>query len=378
MFDASKIIRIVKENIEGLDAFTVIPVVDLKKALTNTITRIEKGLIPDIYHWSKEKTEFAYGYKNYKKWVKSIFLAAKYYYTDENNSSKKPECFGKIAKYTQRNNYQYLINRLRETVSFLEKRLNIKIKYKALSNYTSIPEKVLFNFSGLGKIGRNSVLINPDFGSYFVIGELLTDLEINFYQNYDLSPPDFSICGNCTRCIEKCPTSAIIESGVLDVNRCIQFISENLILVDDKIREVWGNRLYGCSTCLDVCPYNQNLKPIAEKHQIGFVGNGYDLIDILTMKEKDWDRAFSDNQIGTRDRLAIIKNAILAIGNLNCTKAKNYLYTLLTHENETIRAYTVWALAKIDKEDAQIYLSKLYKRETSKIVKKEIKKVLEN
>ena len=382
MFESKEIIQIVKENIEGIDDFTVIPMINLEAAMKETLLRIERGLIPSLYHWTDKKTKYAYHYKNYGKWAKSIFLAAKYYYTDEDektrSSNSKSSCYGKIARYTWRNNYQYLINKLNEVVSLLEKKLNITIKHKAISNYTSIPEKVLFNWSGLAKIGKNSLLINPKFGSYFVIGEVFTDLNIEFKDSKGISQPDFSICRNCTKCIEACPTDAIIENGVLNINRCLQFISENLILIDNDIREKWGNRLYGCSTCLDVCPYNQKLSPTAEKHGVGFVGSGFNLINIIKMDDKKWNKLFSNNQIGIKNRLAIIKNAILSIGNLRCNDAIDILHKLLKHENDIIRAYTVWALSKIEGKNIKDTLKSLLKKETSEIVKKEIENAIKS
>ena len=220
-------------------------------------------------------------------------------------------------------------------------------------------------------------MINPKFGSYFVIGELLLNLEIKFDNTDEIKPPDFSICGNCTKCIDACPTNAIVENGILNVNRCLQFISENLILVEEEIRKKWKNRLYGCTDCLDVCPYNRNLKPTAEKHSIGLVGSKFNLIEILKMNEQEWDETFSNNQIGKKDRLAIIKNAILAIGNLKCTSAKEILYKMLNHKNDIIRAYTFWALGIIDKENITSYIKAHLKQENSEIVKKEMKKLLQ-
>ncbi len=384
--DALETVEKIKRNIDGLDLITVIPIVDLTPALSETIKKLEKGLIPETYRWTSEKTAFAYNYKNYRKWAKSIFLGAKYYNYTENTAkpANKGECYGEIAKYTRENNYQYLIDKLKEVASFLEKEYGLKIKYKALSNYTSIPEKVLFNYSGLAEIGKNTLLINPELGSYFVVGELITDLDLNFTSTKKLShtikKPDFSICGECTRCMDSCPTGAIVAEGTLNVNKCLQFISENLILIDSVTREKWGRRLYGCTTCLDVCPYNTRLKPkpLESVDRIGYIGPEVNLIEILEMDEYKWKKKFSNNQVGIRDRLAIVKNALLAVGNMECVEAKSAVKRYLYNTNEIIRAYSVWAFGKIEKNTRELKreLTRLLKKEKSPVVIREIKNII--
>ncbi len=374
MIDSETLISIIKDNVKGLDDVSVIPLINLEEALKETISRINSGLIPDIYHWSEEKTLLAYNYKNYKKWAKSIIVAAKYYYTDEKYTEKQGT--GKIARYTWRNNYQYIIDKLHESIDFLKKYLNTEIKYKVLSNYTSIPEKVLFNYSKLASIGKNSLLIHKSFGSYFVIGEAFTNIEVSFKKVIPLKKPDFSICGKCDKCIKACPTGAIVKDGVLNINRCVQFLSENLTYIPTEIREIWRDRLYGCTDCIDVCPYNKNLKTFGEKHNIGYVGSEFDLLEILKMDEKKWKNIFGNNQIGRRDRNAIIKNAIIAIGSIKLKKAKSILVKYLNNSNELIRLYTVWALIRINPPDLKKIIFNYFKKEKSNLIKKEFQNYL--
>jgi len=338
---------LVKNDLKGIDAFEVIPIIDLRESLKDALLRQKRSLIPESYHWDEKKTGYAYSYKNYKSWARSIIVAAKYYFTDENY--KKGLEYGRISRFTWRNNYSYLVKSLKLLIKTLEIKLKRPIRAKFLSNYTSIPEKVIFNLSKLASCGKNSVLISRDMGSYFVIGEAFTDIDIDFTSDFTLNPPDFSICGECSKCIDACPTHAIIENGIIDVNRCLQYISENLVLMPLSYREKWGNRLYGCSTCIDVCPFNKGLKPWAEKHNIGYVGPSMNLLDVLNLKEGDWGKTFFNNQIGIRDRLAIIKNVIVSLGNIKYRGALDTLIPYLNHDNSVIRAYASWAVGRITK-----------------------------
>jgi len=401
---AEKLSWLLRRIDRGMDEVAVIPVFDLEGPLAHTLQRLERGLVPETYGWTEDKTRLAYSYRGERAWVRSIILAAKYYFTDERypdhagftGSTPGEQMvvrkngaiaenvqwdglrpYGRIARFTWRNNYRYLTMRLREMLVALEKELGITVHARVFSNYTAIPEKVLFAGSGLASLGKNSVLINQNMGSLFVIGEALTDLEVDFSgTSYDsrhhLPEPDFSICGSCTRCIDTCPTGAIIADGTLDIGRCIQFLSENLLPIPVEIREVWGNRLYGCTTCLDVCPHNEQLEPWAEKHPIGFVGPGDDLITLFNYSAEQWEKRFSDNQLIVRDRLAIIQNALLCLGNLNYEPSPSVLAPYLSHENWLVRLAAVWAVGRQGSGSARRMLGKLLQEEDHPHVLEEI------
>jgi len=360
---------IIMERVRGIDALEVIPLVDLDPALSHTLDVIERGFVPSSYGWTREKTAFAYGYKGHTEWARSIIMAAKYYHTDE--QVPKDAIFGKIARFTWRNNYQFLTLKLGEAIDRLSEYLGKKIRAKMLSNYTSIPEKVLFRYSGLAETGKNSVCIHPEMGSYFVMGEALTDLVTEVVPG-ELSAPNFSLCNGCTRCIDVCPTGAIKENGTIDITSCLQYISENHILMPRRYREVWGNRLYGCSTCIDVCPYNEALEPWAEKHEIGWVGPGMNLLEVLGLDAREWSFRFSQNQIGIRDPRAIQKNAITALGCLQYKGAQNVLVSYTTHPDGLLRAYTAWALGRMKTRTSKTVLQRMHKHEEISFVRSEI------
>ena len=399
--------RILAENSPGIDALSIIPVPDLAGPLEHALTQMRRGFVPGTYHWTGEKTEHAYAYKDYGEWARSIIVAAKYYYTSEEypdkggyipgiqatvpplrkRASQEPGTarsgrpFGRIARFTWRNNYRYLTVRLSELIAALERNLGIPIRAKALSNYTSIPEKVLFAFSGLASFGKNCVLISREMGSYFVVAEALTDLAVDFAGTplegrLSVPAPDFLICGNCSRCMDACPTGAIVEQGVLDMNRCFQYLSENLVPIPREYRPKWGNRLYGCSTCIDVCPYNSELEPCAEKHNVGHVGTGEDIIKLLSYSPEQWERRFMDNQLIIRDQLAIVQNAMLCLGNYPSEDAYPILLPYLSHESPVLRSSTVWALGRMDIRKCRDTLENRLGNEENQEVRKEIERFL--
>ncbi len=358
------------EKSDGIDAVAVICPVNLSGPLDHTLGALSAGYIPESYRWTPEKTAYAYSYKSYRTWVKSIVVAAKYYFTDEKYSDDPGR--GRIARFTWRNNYGYLKMKLAALIDVLQVYTGARIQSRVLSNYTSIPEKALFSFSKLGSIGKNSVAVSRNMGSFFVTGEALTDLEVADIQTCEPRRPDFSMCGSCRACIDACPTGAIVADGVVDINRCFQYMSENLIPVPRDLRRRWGNRLYGCSICIDICPFNSALEPSAERHNVGYVGQDLSLIDLLSMSDAQWQAVFRNNQIGIRGRRAIEKNALLALGCLQYKKVEEILETFLGHENPVLRISAAWSLGRLRTKGALASLERKYREETELNVRDEI------
>jgi epoxyqueuosine reductase len=382
----SELVEGAGRKVGGIDALRIIPLPDLTSPgepdggvppstathppgspLDRTLSLMRRGFIPDRYGWTPGKTEKGYRYKSYAGWAKSVIVAAMSYHTDE--EYPRDPGYGRIARYTWRNNYGRLVMHLERLAERLQSRLGRGIRRKTLSNYTSIPEKVLGACAGIGEPGSHCVLIRDGMGTRFVLGEIFTDIDIPGEDAPPLHPPDFSYCGACTLCMDRCPTGAIRERGALDINRCIQYLSENLLIVPPAARLKWGNRLYGCSLCTDVCPANGDLQPRAEKHGLGYVGTGMDLIDFLDMGEEEFFLRFRDNQIGIRRFDAVMKNAIIACGSILYEGAADRLRDYLHHPEPILRAHAAWSLGRLGKRSV---LEKHRVREKDRLVLWEI------
>jgi len=311
--------------------------------------------------------------KSILKRAKSIISVAQGYLIEETEDIQdKNQPLGKIAKYDIGNFYYDVKLKLKKIIDFINQETDFKYKSKNKSCYISLTEKPIARRSGVGWYGKNGIIITERFGSWVVLGEIITELEL------DIDEPLQRNCGDCTICIDSCPTKAIVSPYVIDRAKCLQFISERPMNVPLAFREKWEDRLYGCTTCQEVCPQNRKVIPKKYKPEYGYIGSKIPLIPLLQITEEKFQSYFAYNQIAMRPREAIKRNAVLALGNIGDPRAVVPLIKVLQeNDNLMIRGHAAWALGKIGGEKAKLALEKALKIEKDKEVKKEIINALE-
>ncbi|MFD2200477.1 tRNA epoxyqueuosine(34) reductase QueG [Shivajiella indica] len=200
-----------------------------------------------------------------------------YNYYPPKKLSEKPEDF-KIAKYAYGQDYHFVIkDKLKTLLLLLQEQIG-DFEGRAFVDSAPIMERQWARKSGLGWLGKNSLLLNRQMGSFFFLAELIVDLEV---------APDPPIvkdyCGTCTRCIEACPTDAIIQPGVVDGSKCISYFTIELKeQIPTEVKGKFENWIFGCDICQDVCPWNRFSKahqePAFHPHP-----------DLEEMNKKDWE-----------------------------------------------------------------------------------------
>ena len=165
-----------------------------------------------------------------------------------------------ISKYAYGKDYHFIIkDKLKALFNLLKKEIG-DIEGRVFVDSAPIHERAWAKISGLGWIGKNSLLLNKKMGSYFFLAEIICDLDLE----YDSRVSDH--CGTCTKCIDACPTDAITESQVLDANKCISYLTiENKNEIPKELSKSFNNYIFGCDICQDVCPWNKFAKPHNEK-----------------------------------------------------------------------------------------------------------------
>jgi len=190
--------------------------------------------------------------------ARSVIIVLQSYYTSENQKDPSSPV---IARYAFGADYHLIIaKKLIKLLDFIQAEVQ-PCQGRIFVDSVPVLEKSFACKAGLGWIGKNSLLLSRKSGSFFFIGGIMTDLELEY--NQDLVK---NYCGSCKLCMEACPTGAIIRPGMLDVRKCISYltIESRKYGLPDDLKDKFQNRVYGCDICQDVCPYNKNLNPHSE------------------------------------------------------------------------------------------------------------------
>ncbi|MFC2087670.1 tRNA epoxyqueuosine(34) reductase QueG [Bacteroidota bacterium] len=222
--------------------------------------------------------------------TQSVIIALKNYYPAEKQSHILP----KIAKYAYGKDYHIIIkNQLKSLLDFIKEH-HEGAEGRVFTDSAPLLERSLAQRAGLGWIGKNTMLINKQIGSFVFIGEIILNTEL-VYDETEIK----DYCANCTKCIEACPTNAILEPHLLDARKCISYYTiENQGEIPGEFKGKFDNWIFGCDICQDVCPWNQKsihnkepaFKPILEIMK-------YSKNDWLNLDKSDFDKRFRNSPL---------------------------------------------------------------------------------
>ncbi len=228
--------------------------------------------------------------------------------------------------------------------------------------------------AGLGFTGKNTMLIHPRRGSAFFLGEILTTAKFDQYDN----PQKETMCGTCTRCLDACPTGAL-QSYLLDARRCISYHTiENKGWINRDLRPHFGNWIFGCDVCQDVCPF-QRFAPEATEQSfipIAVERTAPKLTDLLALDDETFKARYHGSPLYRIKRERLVRNACVAAGNWGNPQAIPYLIQLLYDASPLVRGHAAWALWRIMGDGANRLLTALYDREDDEGVREEIEALI--
>jgi epoxyqueuosine reductase len=248
----------------------------------------------------------------------------------------------RIAAYALGDDYHDVIPpRLQEIVDFIEMQVGYPVPNRYYTDTGPILERELAQRAGLGWIGKNSMLINPQAGSNFLLAEILLGIELEFD-----APFNTDHCGTCTRCVDACPTNCILPNRTLDANRCISFLTiENKGDIPESLRSKIGNWVFGCDICQQVCPWNRFSTPAdpALKPNIPLPV----VTDDLRLSPSEFNQCFKRSPIKRAKRRGYLRNLAVTIGNSGNEKALHVLEQAAQDEEQLVREHAQWAMNKI-------------------------------
>ncbi|TAH46280.1 MAG: tRNA epoxyqueuosine(34) reductase QueG [Gammaproteobacteria bacterium] len=250
---------------------------------------------------------------------------------------------GFIARYALGRDYHKLMrNRLQKLAERLASEVG-PFGYRAFVDSAPVLERALARNAGLGWIGKHTCLINRQAGSWFLLGELYTDLEL------PLDPPASNHCGSCRRCIDVCPTQAIIGPYQVDARRCISYLTIELReSIPVELRRPMGNRIFGCDDCQLVCPWNKFAQPTRESDFMPRHGlDGRGLIELFAWTEAQFQKQTEGSPIRRAGYEGWLRNIAVALGNAPYRpETVDALRRRLDDPSAMVREHVAWALTE--------------------------------
>jgi epoxyqueuosine reductase len=284
----------------GLDVVGAAPVAPYGETERHIRERRERGLFADM-RFTMARPEVSCHPETLLAGARTVVSAALCYWAD---GGDPPPGHGRLPRYTWWDAYAALRERLDE----LGRRL--PGEYRVLVDENQHVDREAAARSGVGFYGKNTMLITRRFGSWVVLGTLVTTAEL------EPTPPLDAGCGSCTLCIDACPTDALAEPGTLDATRCLSYWTQSSASAPEEVREVLGDRVYGCDICQDVCPWNRGV----EKRRAGETPpEGAEphvsLVDWLTAGDGELRERYDRLFVPRNDPRYLRRNALVAVGN---------------------------------------------------------------
>lgn len=275
---------------------------------------LDRGFAGDMHYlpkWQSKRHDSRLPYEG----VRSAIVVAMNY-----GGTEPP---GPVARYARGDDYHDVMDaRLRELHGWIAADAGRDVRGRAYVDTGPLLERDLARRAGLGWFGKNTNLINPKLGSFFFLGALLVDLELA-----PSEPFATDHCGTCTRCIEACPTGAIVEPRVLDATRCISYLTiENKGEIPLEFRAPIGELIYGCDICQEVCPWNesfaQELREPAFRPRAAIAGRDAGKLarEILAMTQEEFSAAFRKSPMKRAKLAGLKRNAGVVLGNMGTSR----------------------------------------------------------
>ena len=275
---------------------------------------------------------------------------------------------GRIARYARGRDYHRVMKRqMRNLVTELSRRLEKEVAARWYVDDGPMLDRAAAARAGLGWFGKNTNILTSELGSWVFLGQIITDLEL---------APDAPLqktCGSCVRCIDACPTGAIVAPYVVDNNRCISYLTiENRGPIPLELRPQMLDWVFGCDICQEVCPVNRKARPTAEPafNRAGL--DAVDLMELLELSEEQFRRRFAGTPIMRAKRVGLQRNACVALGNLRNPAAVPSLARALAASEPLVKRHAAWALGEIGGSEAWGSLAEAAQTETDPDVRAEI------
>ena len=353
---------------KGFDVVGVTNADNFESDEIEALKRIRDGHM-DGYSWyNEERVKKMNRPSELLEDAQSIISLACSYLGDSADSSDTLN--GRIARYSWGDDYHRVLKkRIADFCADLSELVDIELKLRIFVDDGPMNDRAAARRSGVGWVGKNTNILTPSHGSWVLLGQVITNLPL---------PSDLPLkksCGNCVRCIDDCPTGAIVAPYVIDNKRCISYLTIELRgVIPRDLRPLMGDWIFGCDICQDVCPVNLKALPghLEEfKQRNGF--STPELVPILEMDQVTFSDRYKNSPIKRTKLVGLQRNACVALGNNGDKKAISPLSkALCSSEESVVRLHAAWAIGRIGGREAATVLERAGDSESDAAVLEEI------
>ncbi|KAA9031595.1 tRNA epoxyqueuosine(34) reductase QueG [Niallia endozanthoxylica] len=286
--------------------------------------------------------------------------------------SKEGERRGIFSRASWGLDYHIVLRRRLEKLEEFIRDKVPEVRLKSMVDTGELADRAVAERAGIGWSGKNCAIITPEFGSYVYLGEMITSLP------FEPDTPLEDQCGTCNKCIEACPTGALVAGGQINAQRCISFLTQTKEAIPEEFRNKIGNRLYGCDSCQTACPVNKG----KDFHLHAEVEADPDIAKpllqpLLSLSNRQFKEKFGHVSGAWRGKNPIQRNAVIALAHFKDQTALDDLIDILKHDPRPVmRETAAWAIGKIDGKNSRAALEEALEKETDEAVIFEINKVL--
>jgi epoxyqueuosine reductase len=278
-------------------------------------------------------------------WARSVVSVGLQYDTDAPYSTASPPDRGWIARYAWGDDYHDVMKAMLERLAESLAESLGPLQSRVYADTGPIVERAYAAAAGLGAWGKNTCLLHPEHGSWFFLGEVVTDLEMEA----DQPRPD--MCGSCTACLDACPTGALVAPYVLDATRCISYLTiEVKGAIPEDRRAGVGRHVFGCDICQDVCPWNRRRRHAggpAFAAREGLTAPDLETLAGVALDEEAFRALFRGSPVKRAKRRGMLRNVALALGNSGDAAHRPALERLAADDDPIVREHAAWALARL-------------------------------
>ena len=305
--------------------------------------------------------------------ARSVISLAMSYYTGDFPDPQDEAPRGRVARYAWGDDYHNVMKRrLKELVTRLSEMVESPVGARFFVDDGPMLDRAAAQRAGIGWFGKSTNILTTTHGSWVFLAEVVTDLEL------EPDEPLKKSCGECVRCIDACPTGAIVAPYVIDAPLCISYLTiECRGPIPRRLRHLVGDWVFGCDVCQEVCPVNFKAEPGGEpayRPRSGFAAP--ELIPLLELDEDAFRERFRNSPIRRAKLVGLRRNVCVALGNIGDAAAAPALLRALQEVAPLVRMHAAWALGRIGGSQAAFALERARTRETDPDVLEEIEAAL--